>query len=262
MHNGVLARLRLPYRYIGVDLAPGSLPDFFRVVRGGNFAGGNVTIPFKEEAAALADERSEAVDACGAANVIRARRGRLFADNTDGRGLMDAVREAGWGRRFRRVVILGAGGSARGIAYELCRCGSRQIAILNRHPSRAENIARALRPRFPSTSISAGELEPGRMRAEFGGADLVVQCTSLGLSGEWKKFPVDGIEKTTRFVDIVYLKGGTPLVRRLRKKGVPAMDGLEMLAHQAARSFFLWTGRRVPARDFLLGAKKQLQFYD
>lgn len=262
MHNGVAAQLGLSYRYIGVDLLPGALPDFFRVVRAGNFAGGNVTIPFKEEAAALADERSEAVAACGAANVIRVRRGRLFADNTDGLGFLDAVRDAGWRRRFRRVVILGAGGSARGIAYELCRRGSREIAILNRHPLRAETIARALSPRFPSTSISAGELERARMIEEFRGADLIVQCTSLGLSGEWKNFPEDGIEKTTRFVDIVYLKGGTPLVRRLRRRGVPAIDGLGMLAHQAARSFFLWTGKRIPAGNFLLGAKKQLRFYD
>jgi shikimate dehydrogenase len=262
MHNGVIARLGLPLRYVGVNLTPGFLLDFFRVVRAGNFLGGNVTIPFKEEAAALADERSEAVDVCGAANVIRVRRGRLFADNTDGTGLLDAVQGAGWGRRFRRVVILGAGGSARGISYELCRSGAKEIAVLNRHPSRAAEIVRALSPRFPAASISAGELKPSRMIEEFHGADLIVQCTSLGLSGEWKNFPERGIEKTSCFADIVYRKGGTPLVRRLRKRGIPAIDGLGMLAHQAARSFFLWTGRKVPAEKFLSMAEKQLQSDD
>jgi shikimate dehydrogenase len=158
-------------------------------------------------------------------------------------------------------VILGAGGSARGIAYELCRRGSREIAILNRHRLRADAIARALSPKFPSISISTAELEPTRMVDEFRGADLIVQCTSLGLSAEWKSFPYDGIEKTTRFADIVYRKGGTALVRRLRKRGVPAIDGLGMLAHQAARSFFLWTGKKVPPENFLLVAKKQLRFY-
>jgi shikimate dehydrogenase len=256
MHNGVIARLGLPLRYVGVELRPGFLPDFFRTVRAGNFVGGNVTIPFKEEAAALADERSEAAAACGAANVIRVRQGRLFADNTDGRGFLDAVEGAGWGRRFRRVVILGAGGAARGIAYELCRCGAREIAILNRHPLRAEEIARALSPRFPAVSFSAGELKPVRMMREFNGADLIVQCTSLGLSAEWKNFPEGAIEKTSRFADIVYRKGGIPLVRRLRKRGIPAVDGLGMLAHQAARSFFLWTGKRVPAGEFLSLAEK------
>jgi shikimate dehydrogenase len=262
MHNGVIARLGLPLRYIGVALPPGFLHDFFRVVRAGNFLGGNVTIPFKEEAAALADERSEAVEVCGAANVIRVRRGGLFADNTDGRGFLDAVQGAGWGRRFRRGVILGAGGSARGIAYELCRSGTRKIAILNRHPSRAVEIVRALSPRFPAASISSGELEPYRMMEEFQGADLIIQCTSLGLYEEWKNFPEGGIEKTSCFADIVYRKGGTPLVRRLRKRGIPAIDGLDMLAHQAARSFFLWTGKRVPAENFLSLARKQLRIDD
>jgi shikimate dehydrogenase len=262
MHNGVIARLRLPLRYIGVELPPGLLPDFFRVVRAGNFLGGNVTIPFKEEAAALADVRSEAAEACGAANVIVARRGRLFADNTDGRGFLDAVDAAGWGRRFRRVVILGAGGSARGIAYELCRRGAREMVILNRHPSRAEAIVRTLSPRFPGASMSAGELQPARMKKEFREANLIVQCTSLGLSGAWKNFPEEGIEKTSRFADIVYRKGGTPLVRRLKKRGIPAIDGLGMLAHQAARSFFLWTGRRAPAEKFLSIAEKQLHSDD
>jgi shikimate dehydrogenase len=256
MHNGVIARLGLPLRYIGVDLLPGFLPDFFRVLRAGNFLGGNVTIPFKEEAAGLADERSDAVEACGAANVIRVRQGRLLADNTDGRGFLDAMHETGWGRSFRRVVILGAGGSARGIAYELCRSGSREIVILNRHPSRAERIARALSPRYPAASISAGELEPAGMVKAFHGADLIVQCTSLGLSKAWKDFPEGGIEKNSRFADIVYRRGGTPLVRRLRMRGISAVDGLGMLAHQAARSFFLWTGRRVHAREFLSPVEK------
>lgn len=259
MHNGVIGRLGLPLRYVGVDLPPGFLPDFLRIVRAGNFLGGNVTIPFKEAAAALADERSEAVSVCGAANVIRVTRGRLVAENTDGRGFLDALLGAGWGRRFRRVVILGAGGSARGIAYELCRCGAREMVILNRNPSRAERFARALSPRFPATSISAGELETAGMVEAFRGADLIAQCTSLGLSEEWKNFPIGGVEKTTRFADIVYLKGGGTLVRRLGRRGVPVIDGLAMLAHQAARSFSLWTGIKVPAGDFLSIAEKQLR---
>lgn len=256
MHNAVIARLGLSLRYVGVDLPAGLLPDFFRVVRKGNFLGGNVTIPHKEEAASLADERSEAVEVCGAANVICVRGGRLRAENTDGRGFMDAVRGAGWGKRFRRVVILGAGGSARGIAYELCRCGTREMAILNRNLSRAEEVASVLSHRFPGTRISAGELGAGRMAGEFRGADLIVQSTSLGLHGEWLNFPVERVEKSTRFADIVYRKGGTALVRRLKKRGIPSFDGLAMLAHQAARSFYLWTGKRVPVEYFLSAAGK------
>ncbi len=259
MHNAVIERLGLPLRYVAVDIPGGLLPEFFRIVRAGNFLGGNVTIPHKEAAAALADEKSEAVEACGAANVIRVRRGRLYAENTDGRGFLDATAGSGWGRRFRRVVILGAGGSARGIAYELCRRGTRKMTILNRHPSRAEEIVKVLSPRFPETAFFCGGLKPSGMAKEFRGSDLIVQCTSRGLRDDWDDFPVEGVEKGTRFADIIYRRGGTWLVRRLKNRGIPAIDGLAMLAHQAARSFFIWTGRRVPGEEFLSVARKTLK---
>lgn len=258
MHNGVISSRNLPLRYEAFDLSPGELPDFFRVIRGGNFLGGNVTIPYKEEAAAVADGMSEAVRVSGAANVLCVRSGRLFADNTDGRGLLAALAGAGWGRRFPRVILLGAGGSARGIGYELARAGTRELVILNRTPSRAHAVAELLSRKFPRTAVSAGELDPREMARNFSGADLVVQCTSLGLTSKWRSFPVEALKKETRFVDIVYQKGGTSLVRALRRRGVPAMDGLPMLAHQAALSFAAWTEIKVEGEEFLEIALKEL----
>lgn len=258
MHNGVIARRNLPFRYVAVDLSPGALPDFFRAVRAGNFLGGNVTIPYKEEAAALADTSSETVRICGAANVLCIRKGRLHADNTDGRGLLAALKSAGWGGVFPRVVLLGAGGSARGIGVQMARAGTREMAILNRTPARAHAIAELLAPRFPRMAVSAGALTPRRMAREFAGADLVVQCTSLGLVSEWTSFPVEALKKGSRLVDIVYQKGGTSLVRAVRKRGIPAMDGLPMLAHQAALSFVAWTGIEVPGEEFLAFARRAL----
>ncbi len=245
-------------RYVAVDLLPGRLPDFLRVVREANVLGGNVTIPFKEEAAALSDGRSEAVAFCGAANVLRVRDGRLHAENTDGPGFLDALEGAGWGRRFRRVVLLGAGGSARGIAYALGRSGAREMVILNRSLARAREIARALSPGFPRMTIGHGELIPSKMKKEFEGADLIVQCTPLGLRGEWANFPAEAVQRSTCFADIVYRRGGTALVRTLGKRGVHAIDGLPMLAHQAARSFALWTGLSVPAEEFLSLARRAM----
>jgi len=256
MHNGVIARLGLPMVYIPVDLPPGRLAPFLRVVREANFLGGNVTIPHKEDAAALADTRSDAVEACGAANTLVKLRGRIHAENTDGAGFLDALEGRGWGRRFPRVVLLGAGGAARGIAYALGRAGSRRIDVRNRHPRRAVDLVSALSPRLPRVAFTAGDLRPGTLRESFRGADLIVQCTSLGLAGEWEDFPIKDVEKNCRFADIVYRAGGTDLVRRLRARGVPVVDGLPMLAHQAARSFALWTGKKVPGGTFLSMAKK------
>jgi len=259
MHNGVIARLGLPLYYFPVDLPPGRLGPFLQVVREANFLGGNVTIPHKEDAAALADTRSEAVEACGAANTLVARGGRLHAENTDGAGFLDALEGRGWGRRFPRVVLLGAGGAARGLAYALGRAGARRIEIRNRHPRRAQELATALSGHFPRVAFSVGDLRPGTLGEAFRDADLIVQATSLGLAGDWEDFPIKAVQKTTRFADIVYRAGGTALVRRLRDRGIPAVDGLPMLAHQAARSFALWTGRKIPGEAFLAVAKKALK---
>ena len=259
MHNGVAARLGLPLFYFPIDLPPGRLAGFLRVVREANFLGGNVTIPHKEEAAALSDSRSEAVLACGAANTLVVREGTIHAENTDGDGFLDALAGRGWGRRFPAVVLLGAGGAARGIAFALGKAGARRIVLLNRTGRRAEEVARALSPRLPSVAFSTGDLRPSTLAGAFRGADLIVQCTSLGLREDWEDFPIKGVEKSSRFADIVYRAGGTTLVRRLRARGVRAVDGLPMLAHQAARSFALWTGRKPPGAAFLSLAKKALK---
>jgi shikimate dehydrogenase len=259
MHNGVIARLGLPMTYIPLELPGGRLRGFLRIVRESNFLGGNVTIPFKEEAAALSDARSEAVEACGAANTLVVRDGELRADNTDGEGFLDALEGRGWGRRHRSVVLLGAGGAARGVAFALGRAGARRIAVLNRTPGRAEEFVRALSPRLPSVTFSTGGVDACTLAEAFGGADLIVQCTSLGLIGEWKDFPCEAVKKTARFADLVYRAGGTRLVRRLRAMGVPSIDGLPMLACQAARSFAIWTGKEVPGGIFLDYAKKGLK---
>ncbi len=250
MHNGVIARLGLPLWYVPVDLPPGHLGRFLQIVRVGNFLGGNVTIPYKEEAADLSDTRSETVDACGAANTLVIRKGKVHAENTDGAGFLDALDAAGWGRRFRRAVLLGAGGAARGIAFALGRAGAREIVLLNRHPRRAERIARLLSSRIPAVAFSFGDLRPRTLGGEFREADLIVQCTSLGLRGEWKDFPIKEVQKSSRFADIVYRAGGTELVRRLGARGIRTVGGLPMLACQAARSFTLWTGHPVPGELF------------
>ena len=251
MHNGVISRRKLPLRYVAIELAPVALPGFLRVVRSANFLGGNVTIPFKEEAADLADERSDAVRFCGAANLLRVRNGRIRAGNTDGPGFLDALAAQGWGRRFRRVLLLGAGGSARGISYALARAGTREMAILNRNPARADRVAETLSSLFPRMTLSTGGLSRRSILRELRETDLVVQATSLGMKREWSIFPVEGVKAGTKVADIVYRSGGTALVNALRRRRIPAVDGLPMLACQAARSFAAWTGERIDAGEFL-----------
>ncbi|MCL1925669.1 MAG: shikimate dehydrogenase [Syntrophorhabdaceae bacterium] len=259
MHNGVIFRLGLPLVYIPVELQKGRLRTFLRIVRESNFLGGNVTIPFKEEAAALSDTRSEVVEACGAANTLVVRDGRLFAENTDGEGFLDALAMRGWGRKHSNVVLIGAGGAARGVAFALGKAGACKIILLNRSLKRADDVARTLSRCVPSTSFSTGGIDAGSLEEAFRDADLIVQCTPRGLVEEWSDFPCKTVKKNTYFADLVYRAKGTSIVRKLRARGIPSMDGLPMLACQAARSFALWTGKSPGGELFLSFADKSLK---
>jgi len=259
MHNGVISRLGLPLVYIPVELPKGHLRTFLSIVREANFLGGNVTIPFKEEVVALSDVRSEMVEACGAANTIVVRDGKLFAENTDGEGFMDALVMRGWGRRHSNVVLLGAGGAARGIAFALGKAGTDKIVLLNRNLQRADEVARILSPGLPSTRFSTGGIDSGTLEEAFRDADLIVQCTPLGLAEEWSDFPYNAVKKNTYFADLVYRAKGISIVHMLCARGVPSMDGLPMLACQAARSFAFWTGENPEGELFLSFADKSLK---
>lgn len=260
MHNGVIEALRLQrLRFVPLELSDAAVAPFLRSLRGaGNILGANVTIPHKERAAAEADDRSEAVAFCGAANTLVVRDGRIRAENTDGAGFLDALAESGLGRRFRKVAMLGAGGAARGVAYALAGAGTRDMVILNRDPLRADAVAASLSPAFAGLSIRTGRLDRASMAKAFADADLIVQGTSLGLTEPWVDFPLESVSTGAVFADLVYGVGGRSLVRQLKKRGVAAIDGLPMLAAQAARSFSLWTGRRPKAGLFLSIALKSL----
>ena len=259
MHNGVIARLGLPLHYVPVDLPPGHLRGFF-----GSSA---------RETSSVGTSRSPTRKKPPLWRTPVRRRWRSAARRTpwwSGKGnSMRRTRMARGSsmpskRRDGDVDSAASSSSApagRPAASPLPsrRAGAREIVLLNRHPRRAERVARLLSARFPAVVFAAGDLRPPTLREEFRGADLIVQCTSLGLRGEWENFPIKDVQKSSRFADIVYRAGGTDLVRRLRARGVKTVGGLPMLAYQAARSFSLWTGRDVPGEAFRKLAVKALK---
>jgi shikimate dehydrogenase len=204
-------------RYQRLPVPPELLAETVRALPAAGFAGANVTIPHKEAAAALADERSAAVEAIGAANTLTFDRatGRVRADNTDAPGLLAALPDDPAGRT---ALVLGAGGSARAAVHALTGAGAR-VAVWNRTPERARDLG-----------------VPVLARPEP--ADLLVNCTSVGL-GDADALPA-GVDPRAYplVVDLVYRPGGTRLVREAER----AVDGLEVLVQQGARSFAIWTG--------------------
>ena len=233
MQNAALAAAGLAdWRYMRLPVPTGRFPELVRALPARGFAGVNVTIPHKEAALAIADEATALAASIGAANTLTFRPdGSIHADNTDAPGLIAALPDD-HAPSGRRALVLGAGGSGRAVAHALVEAGA-DVAIWNRTGSRAEELARQLGAR-----VAHGP-EP---------AEIVVNCTSVGLDGDpesFKALPLDADHVSARscVVDLVYRDGGTPLLTAARAWGADTVDGREILIAQGAASFRRWTGR-------------------
>ncbi len=214
-----------------------ALPARLDALRAADCLGANVTIPHKQAVLPLLDEVAPLAAEIGAVNTIVNDAGRLTGHNTDGGGFVACLREDGFEPAGKRVLLLGAGGAARGIAFALRHEGA-TVAIANRTAARAEALAEA---------AGATAVPVDAPPAPY---DCVVNCTSAGMHGSGAKdaLPCDpaAAAPATLVVDIVYAPEETPLLRAARAAGLPVLGGLPMLIHQGALAFELWTGRPAP----------------
>lgn len=215
---------------------PGAVREFFE--QGGK--GLNVTVPFKEEAWRLAAEQSEQARLAGAVNTLfMAADGVLHAHNTDGIGLVrDILHNHGGRLRGANVLILGAGGAARGILQPILAEAPASLFIANRTAARAEGLARDF--------AALGELGAGGFDALAGRRfDWVINATSASLQGDLPPLPEGLLTPGAWCYDLMYANDETPFCRWAREAGAQrALDGLGMLVEQAAESFQLWRGVR------------------
>lgn len=243
MFAAALAELGLDWRYVRLPLPPERFAETARALSGSGYRGINVTIPHKRAAHDLADERSMAVAAIGAANTLTYEDGRIAADNTDADGFLDALGAdpAGW-----RCLVLGAGGSARAVVWALREAGAGEVSIWNRTAPRAAELAADLGARHVAAP------EP---------AELVVNCTAVGIDQAVEQAEavatvgLDAIEPPPTFFDLTYGAATTPLARWAASGGSRVVDGLEMLVRQGARSLERWTGSPAPLDAMRAGAR-------
>jgi shikimate dehydrogenase len=236
---------RLSYELI--DCEP---QGFETAVRGFGAAGGkglNVTVPHKEAAFALCDDKSAAALAAGAVNTLSIDSGRLRGDNTDGTGF---VRDLTVNQRYalaaRRVVVLGAGGAARGIVGPLLAEQPAEVVIANRSKERAAQVVRQFGGGPALRACAFAELD------ELAPFDLLVNATSAGLKGEVPPFPPSLVGPESFCYDLVYSSGDTPFVSWGKSHGARrAVQGWGMLVEQAAESFFIWRGVRPDTKPLL-----------
>jgi shikimate dehydrogenase len=228
-----------------------ALPAAFETaVRGFGAAGGkglNVTVPHKEAAFALVDEASEAAQAAGAVNTISIDGDRLHGDNTDGIGFIrDVMQNQGESIEGRTIVVLGAGGAARGIVLPLLAERPAELVIANRTRDRAVQLVEHFGNPAPLRVMTFEEI------AELPAFDVVVNATSAGLKGESPPFPGSLVGPDSFCYDLVYSRNDTPFVAWAREHGAArAVQGWGMLVEQAAESFFIWRGVRPTTAGIL-----------
>jgi len=238
IHNYWIAQYKLDAEYRREAVQPAELADFVGHLRERGYVGANVTLPHKQAVLALSkpDERAKAV---GAANTLWFEGDTLRSTNTDVEGFLNNLDIAapGWDRGVESAVVLGAGGGARAVVFALLAREVSRVTVINRTPERAEELAKRFGAR-----VRAARWE--EITGRLGGAALLVNATTLGMSGQ---SPLDinlRCPASLVVVDLVYAPLETPLLRSARERGLRTADGLGMLLQQAVRGFELWFGVR------------------
>lgn len=227
--------------YIPMDVAREDLENVLRTLPRMGFVGVNITIPHKEHALEIADLVTDRATLIGAANTLIFRKdGKIHADNTDGYGFIENLKQGApdWKPGSGPAALFGAGGAARAVVASLLDAGVPEIWISNRTKVRAENLRRD----FGSRLQVVDWVQAGNMLDD---AALVVNTSSLGMVGKSElRVPLDGLRPGTVVTDLVYSPLKTRLLQEAEAAGCVTVDGLGMLLHQAVPAFERWFGTR------------------
>lgn len=218
--------------------------------------GANVTVPFKLEAHDLAHEVSQRAKDARAANLLKCEDGRIFADNTDGAGLLrDLTENIGAALAGKRLLLIGAGGAAQGVLVPLLETQPAILAIVNRTVEKAMRLAENLRRNPLAThTVISGRSFDDLQDQHF---DVVINATSSSLSGEVPPLPEGLFESGALAYDMMYGASITPFLAFARNQGVTRLaDGLGMLVEQAAESFQIWRGIRPDTAPVIAALRK------
>jgi shikimate dehydrogenase len=246
MHNAAFAKLGINAVYVPFPVT--DLPRAVAGLRGLAIGGASVTIPFKEEIIPLLDELDPQAARMAAVNTVVNREGRLFGYNTDWLGAITALK-AQTGIVGEHVLLLGAGGAARAIAFGILENGGR-VTITDLDAPRAVALARDL----------AVEAIPLNALGQCP-ASILINATPVGMAPDLEGLPVEPelLSRFTLVMDIVYRPLLTRLLREAQMHGARTIDGLQMLIHQATAQFKLWTGKEAPLETMSRAAYAALE---
>ncbi len=247
--QAALDDLKIDAEYRAYEVSASDVGRFVDSLRSESVLGINVTVPHKEAVMPFLDEIDDWAVEAGAVNTIVNRSGRLAGYNTDGYGFLRALRESGGlDPAGKKALILGAGGSARGVVQALLRAEIASLTIANRTLARAQSLADMARSR--GVQAEAMPLESDRLGDAARSAELIVNCTSLGMTHGPDEVAsplrADQIPPAALVYDLVYNPGLTPLLKAAAQAGAATLGGITMLVYQGAASFEIWLERPAP----------------
>ncbi len=249
MHNAAITALGLDYVYVPFPVEPENLSAALHGLRALGIRGFNVTIPHKSSVIPLLDKISPEAELCGAVNTVSREKDLLVGYNTDGIGLLKSLKEdLGFEPSGATVLILGAGGAARGALASLCKAGVSRMIIANRTRERGDALLGKFRDKFTNVAFSLSSLEMEQLEENLKTADILVNTTSVGMNGtSFEKLDLALMGSHAMVYDMVYSPPETPLLAAARRKGLACANGIGMLAAQGEASFLIWTGEESPA---------------
>lgn len=236
----------LNYRYLTLKVTREDFDDAMKSIRALHMKGMNLTMPHKITVLPYLDEISEAAGIIGAVNTIVVRDGKLFGENTDGKGFVQALKNKGVSLQDKKIVILGAGGAAKAIAVECALAGAAQVTIINRTKEKAEELAQVLTEHTKARAIGLKWEPKQKIPAD---TDILINATSIGLMPDADAKPdidYDSISSEMVVSDVVFNPAETLFLKEAAARGAKTVNGLGMLACQGALNFTLWTGVEAP----------------
>lgn len=244
MQNAALASSGIDAVYLPLHVLPGNLESAVEAIRTFNLVGVNVTVPHKERIMTLLDEVDETAALIGAVNTVVNRQGCLVGFNTDASGFLASLQQdLQIDPQGKQVVVIGAGGACRAAMAALAGSGAHKIVVANRTKEKADALAGEMRKHFPATEIKSAGLSESDLAGCLSSADLLVNSSSVGLSGEtFQDFMVDKLKESAAVYDMVYVDKLTPLIKSARCRGLSCVDGRGMLVAQGEAAFLKWFG--------------------
>jgi shikimate dehydrogenase len=246
IHNAAFNHLGLDFVFLAFCVKAADLENAIRGMRGLGIHGLNVTMPHKSTVTAYLDTMDPAAKFLGSANTIMNKDDKLSGFNTDGVGALKALRENGTELSKKKVLLLGAGGAAKAIAFSLAKEVG-ELVVLNRATEKAKELAERL-TRTLSKKVVGCSLSPDAVAENLQDSDVLINATSVGMNPEANQsiVPQRFLRSDLTVMDIVYNPVETKLAKDAKAAGARVVSGVEMLIYQGAASFEIWTGRAAP----------------